>query len=332
MQVTATVARAAPYVRFAAAAEALVPEWVADTAAPPLLLAVSGGPDSLALLHLAATCYPARVAAMTVDHQLRPEAADEARFVAACAAEMNVPHTIATPSLPITGNIQSAARTARYALLQAEAERLGGAFICTAHHADDQLETMLMRLSRGSGVAGLSGIRPVNGRVIRPLLGFQKAELIALCETAGWTPVADPSNDDAHYDRVAMRQALARTALPITPDALSRTGKAMRDADTALQWAAEQAAAERLTLAEGEATLDPHDLPHEITRRLLVTALLHLNAKPPRGEQIETAIAALNAGKPASLGDILITPARAKDPNWHFAPAPPRGNGRNLPR
>ena len=331
MQIVASIAATAPFQRFEGAVGALIPEWVVRDNAPPLLLAVSGGPDSLAMLAMAAVCFPGRVTTMTVDHGLRPEAAVEARFVAERAAELDVPHTIASPAEPITGNLQSSARAARYALLTAEAERLRGAHILTAHHADDQLETMLMRLARGSGVTGFSGIRPINGRIIRPLLGFRKDELRAVCATIGWQAVEDPSNANLHFDRVAMRQALAKAQLPITPAALNRTAKAMRDADEALDWATAAIAAERLrTTPEGGLILDPGALPHELVRRLLMQAMTALNQATPRGEQIETAITKLRHGEPASLCDIIIRIVDFTAPKWHLASAPPRNTPRKV--
>ena len=150
-----------------------------------ILCAVSGGPDSLALLILLHKTMPDRVVAATVDHALRPESADEAQYVQRMCKDMHVPHVILSPAEKISGNIQSAARAARYALLAQAAEQHDCAYIATAHHADDQLETVLMRLARGSGVDGLSAIRSTNGKILRPLLGFTKDELISICAAAG---------------------------------------------------------------------------------------------------------------------------------------------------
>ncbi|GAA3251585.1 hypothetical protein GCM10020258_07530 [Sphingomonas yabuuchiae] len=120
--------------------------------AAPLLLAVSGGPDSMAMLTLAAAAFPARIAVATVDHGLRPEAADEVRMVADHCAQLGVPHHALRPETPIAGaSIQSQARDVRYALLAAQVRAIGAAAILTAHHADDQAETFLMRAARGPG-------------------------------------------------------------------------------------------------------------------------------------------------------------------------------------
>ncbi|MEJ1938863.1 tRNA lysidine(34) synthetase TilS, partial [Nostoc sp. NIES-2111] len=155
-----------------------------------LLLAVSGGPDSMALLALCAAWANERpdgqprppLFAATVDHWLRPEARDEAAMVAREASRLSVPHSVldwAGPK-PRTG-LQEAARQARYALLAEEARRVGATDVVTAHHADDQAETILMRLVRGSGLDGLAGMaaeRPLDGvRLVRPLLGIPKSRL-----------------------------------------------------------------------------------------------------------------------------------------------------------
>ncbi len=319
------VLRSVPFQRFEAAVRALIPDWVSDNTAPPLLLAVSGGADSLAMMHMAATCFPGRVSAMTVDHQLRSEAADEAQYVAALALDLSIPHCVATPREPITGNLQSAARAERYALLTAEARRLGGSFIATAHHADDQLETILMRLSRGSGVGGLSGIRPINGSIIRPLLGFRKHELESICADAGIIPMEDPSNMDTQFDRVRMRMALASIDLPITALALERSAKALREADAALDWTVRQMLPERITCgAEQDLFVDVCDLPPELMRRLFECALATAGETNVRGEQIDMAMATLCANKPACLGQLLIRPCGRDAPKWHLSPAPPR--------
>ncbi|HNJ46834.1 MAG TPA: tRNA lysidine(34) synthetase TilS, partial [Novosphingobium sp.] len=150
-------------------------------------LAVSGGPDSLALLLLAHAAMPERIAAATVDHGLRVEAADEAAMVARLCGELGVPHA----TLRVTvdeGNVQSNARTARYAALADWMERDGLGALATAHHADDQAETLLMRLARGSGLDGLAampGVTHLAGvKLVRPLLGVPKARLLATLSEA----------------------------------------------------------------------------------------------------------------------------------------------------
>ena len=101
------------------------------------------------------------------------------------------------------------ARALRYALLEAEADAAGASYIATAHHADDQLETLIMRLGRGSGVSGLAGVRAASGRVIRPLLGWRRAALAAIVAAAGIDPIQDPSNVSDRFERARLRKKLA---------------------------------------------------------------------------------------------------------------------------
>lgn len=289
-----------------------------------ILLAVSGGPDSLALLLLAQEAVPDRVLAATVDHGLRHEAADEATFVAGVCESLGVAHTVLTPGQPITGNLQSAARAARYALLEDAADAADCAFIATAHHMDDQLETVLMRVARGSGIDGLSAIRAHNGRIIRPLLGFTKAELEAICAGAGVEPVRDPSNDDSGFDRVAMRQFLANRAHPFDAGRAALTAEALAAAGEALDWATQRLLAERMTMEGAEISLQVIDLPMEFQRRLLLAALRHLAPDlNPRGNTITRDHRKLRAGQTVTIGNILCTGGNP----WHLAPAPPRRTG-----
>jgi tRNA(Ile)-lysidine synthase len=289
-----------------------------------LLLAVSGGPDSLALMLLANAAMPDRIAAATVDHGLRPEAAAEADYVAALCAERAIPHSILRPEHPIIGNIQSEARRTRYALLEQAADEADCSLIATAHHADDQLETVLMRFARGSGVDGMSGVRPRNGRIIRPLLEFSKSELEEICKFAGIQPVLDPSNDDAEFDRVAMRQWLARTQHPFNSARATRTATAMQDAGAALLWMTDQLASTRIKKIDDEIQCTAADLPHELQRRLVLTSLAMLDPDlNPRGDTVERLVDDLRGGRTTTVGDILCKGSDV----WRFSPAPPRRNG-----
>jgi tRNA(Ile)-lysidine synthase len=181
-------------------------------------LAVSGGADSLALMLLAARWRDADPQApplfvYSVDHRLRPEAAGEVAFVLAEARKLGLPARGLRwdGDKPATG-VQQAARRARYRLIGAAMVEDGADLLVTAHHRDDQAETVLMRLAHGSGLAGLRGMAPVaeveGVTVARPLLGLSRATLAAIVAEAGLTPVADPSNADPHYERVRWRRAL----------------------------------------------------------------------------------------------------------------------------
>lgn len=286
-----------------------------------ILLAVSGGPDSLALLILGYAACPDRIIAATVDHGLRPEAAAEAEFAADLCGRAGIGRTILRPPEPITGNLQSAARAARYALLAEHARANGCTWIATAHHGDDQIETLLMRLARGSGVDGLSGVRARNGQIIRPLLEFTKVELEAICANASIEPVRDPSNDDADFDRVAMRQWLASAEHPFTPARIQRSAAALADASEALGWMAEKLAKERISTDAEGVTLDANGLPAELQRRLLLAALRAVDTEAsPRGEAMDKLLSALLKGERASSGTVDCLGGEL----WRFRPAPPR--------
>ena len=293
---------------------------------PPgkLGVAVSGGPDSLALLLLAWTACPGQVQAATVDHGLRPESGEEAAFVARVCDALDVPHVALKPAERIAGNLQSAARRTRYALLEAWRAEHSLDWLLTAHHADDQAETLLMRLDRGSGVAGLAGVRAVNGRVVRPLLGWRRAELAEIVEAAGLTAVDDPSNRDERFDRVRLRRRL-EDADWIDPEALARSALALAEAEQALDWAAERLFEERTRHDGGQLRLDPSGLPPELARRLLLRALCALAPEAaPRGDELSRLLATLAGGGTSTLAGVKAEGGEF----WHFAPAPPRrGSG-----
>lgn len=231
-----------------------------------VLLAVSGGPDSTALLLLAhrwrqATGAATDIRVATVDHGLRPAARDEAAAVGVLARELGVPHAILTLPAPLPkARLQEAARHARYEALAAHARAVGATAIATAHTLDDQAETVLFRLLRGSGLAGLAGMaddRPLGElRLLRPLLGWPKAALIEECRRAGVAFAEDPSNRDPRFARTRLRTLLpALAGEGLDAPALARLAARMARADAALEAAVDQAQA-RL-LAEGQGAQAP---------------------------------------------------------------------------
>ena len=275
-------------------------------------IAVSGGPDSLALLLLAAAARPGHVAAATVDHGLREGSADEAQMVAALCQRLAIPHQILAADWadPPRANIQAEARALRYRLLGAWARehRLGA--VATAHHADDQAETILMRLARGAGIAGLGGSRasrPLTDgvRLVRPLLGWRKAELVALVEAAGIEPVDDPANRDPRHDRSRIRGWLAEAGWA-DPARLAASAAALRDADEALDWSLAPLVTARISRAGDGLTIEPFDLPRELRRRLLLAAFAELAAPIPRGPDLMRALAALEAGETVTLSGLKL--------------------------
>lgn len=286
---------------------------------------MSGGRDSLALLLLAYAALGDRCVAATVDHGLRPESGDEAAQVAAVCREMGVTHRTHRAELGSRGNRSAAARKARYLLLSKARTELGAAFVATAHHADDQLETMLMRLNRGSGVAGLAGIRRVNGTVVRPLLGWRSAELGQIVSACGVTPVDDPSNHDLRYDRARLRGQLAEADW-LDPISASRSADALAEAETAIAWAVDRAAV-ALKTEGGTVLLELGTIagawpPHEIVRRLVARAVALVDPTcVPRERTLSRLIATLEAGGSMNLGNVI---ARSEQAIWSFRPALPR--------
>lgn len=274
-----------------------------------LLVAVSGGPDSMALLRLVAgwaeRCDHPPIHAATVDHRLRPGSRAEAETVALWAEAVGIPHAILTwdGEKPAT-RIQERARAARYGLLAAHAERIGADVLMTAHHADDQAETILFRLLRGSAIAGLAGMAPVTWRgklrLARPLLGWSKADLVALCEAAGQPFFCDPSNEDPRYARTRMRRLTALFAAQgFGRDAILRLAFRLARAEAALteltQAAQARLAAERTAGSFTVRAGDLAELADEVILRILVAEVERIGRRPhaPRLERAEALLAVL---------------------------------------
>ncbi|HEX6217935.1 MAG TPA: tRNA lysidine(34) synthetase TilS [Sphingomicrobium sp.] len=296
----------------------------------PVGLAVSGGPDSVALLLLAHAARPGRIEAITVDHALRPESAMEASFVADLCSRLGVPHHVALAEWqekPRSG-LQEKARAERYRLIADWLRRSSMTAVCTGHHRDDQAETLLMRLARGSGVRGLAAMRPsaplpgaADLRLLRPLLAWRHAEIVALCEAAGLTPVADPSNDEPRFERVRLRQVLA--SLELDAAALARSADNLRSADDAIEWAVERTWRAQVTDCDGATQFNPGDAPAEIRRRIvgrIIASLASEGSEELRGRELDQLLASLESGTIATLRGV-----RAEGgPTWRFRPAPPR--------
>ncbi len=283
---------------------------VFETGLPARLgVAVSGGGDSMALLDLMAWHGAEAgfaVEAVTVDHGLRPDAADEAAFVARHCAALRIPHqTLTWDGWDERGNLMARARAARYALIGDWAAARSLDMVALGHTRDDQAETFLLRLGRAAGVDGLAEMArrfDAAGTVwIRPLLSAGRAELRGYLAGRGIGWCEDPSNEDDSFDRVRARRILAALApLGIDAGTLATVSGHMASARTAL---AHYTAAEAARLAEtqqGDVLLTQDAIPpapSEIARRLLVGALRWVSGAtfPPRSRipgTIERALAA----------------------------------------
>ncbi|MBR0958129.1 tRNA lysidine(34) synthetase TilS [Bradyrhizobium japonicum] len=325
-------------------------------AAPALVLAVSGGPDSVALMWLAARWQRSLVrgpqlTVVTVDHGLRPEAAREARQVKRLAAELGLPHRTLRwrGAKPKTG-LPAAAREARYRLLAEAARVVGASHVLTAHTRDDQAETLLMRLFRGSGLAGLSAMAPLSERdgivLARPLLDVPKSQLIATLRRARIGFAEDPTNRDTAFTRPRLRALLPLLAAE-GGDArnLARLAARLARANAAVEVLADGAERFLRLRDRGDAPLAGlrsfeassfAALPEEVRLRLLLRAINALGHEGPAElGKVEALLSALDqaiaasldvraTGRPVlkqTLAGALISLAGGR---IHIAPAPAR--------
>jgi tRNA(Ile)-lysidine synthase len=299
---------------------------------PALVLAISGGPDSTALLCLVAHWRdslkrPPKLMAVTIDHGLRPESAQEALAVKRLAKKLKVAHETLrwTGRKPKTG-IQEAARNARYRLLAKAAHRAGAAYILTAHTQDDQAETVLFRLMRGSGVTGLRGMAlaaalppALAGKrrlyLSRPLLPVPKSRLIATLAACGIPFADDPSNRDPRFTRPRLRELMPLLAaegltaqrLALLAERVTRTEIVLYDVlNAALMRLAPGPWPEK-----GPVSVDSSafaDLPAEIALRLLGRLIEWTGSEGP----VELGkLEALFASLEGPITDVLLTPLTA---------------------
>jgi tRNA(Ile)-lysidine synthase len=208
---------------------ARVRDHLSSLALPPgrALVAVSGGPDSVALLdllHRTRETHALELVVGHVDHGIDPASGEVARQVTALAASLGLLCFVEQAALG-PGASETRAREARYRLLFGLADRLGIGPVLTAHHADDQIETVLLRFLGGSGPSGLAGMVPQGGRLIRPLLPFRRGELAGYVETRGLTVWHDPSNQDPTHLRAWLRADLLPILRSRIPDADARLAR-----------------------------------------------------------------------------------------------------------
>ena len=326
-------------------AKRLFADW---KAAPAIVLAVSGGPDSIALMWLVARWRRAmargpRLIAVTVDHGLRSEAAREARDVKRLAKELDLPHRTLrwTGVKPKTG-LPAAARAARYRLLAKAARADGATHILTAHTRDDQAETLLMRMLRGSGIAGLAAMARESERegvrLARPLLDISKSQLVATLKRAKIAYADDPTNRDAAYTRPRLR-ALMPVLAEEGGDSrnLARLASRLARANAALEVLADGAERYLALRDRNDASRFGFDagafagLAEEIRLRLLKRAIDRVGHEGPvELGKLEALLGALDRaiadGQPSlkqTLAGAVIGLARGR---IHVDPAPPRRN------
>lgn len=280
-------------------------------------LAVSGGSDSMAMLHVFAQIAAGlgwQLEVATVDHRLRPEAALEAQDVARICQDLGLTHEILIwDDHPQTGNMPAAAREARYALLASWARRRGIAYVTLAHTANDQAETFLMGLSRAAGLEGLSGMRPAwdrDGiRFLRPFLGENREQLRDFLRRRGLGWHDDPTNEADRYSRVKARRALAALEpLGLGLDQLTQSIRNLSQVAGLLRKATADCAEAICRFETGALMIRAHDFwsqDPEMQRRLLVAAIRWFSGAyyPPRADSVASLQRVMMAeGRTATLG------------------------------
>ena len=285
---------------------------------PALGIALSGGGDSTALMHLAQGWAHgrARLMAATVDHGLRPGSAAEAAEAWQAAARLGIPHETLLWPRHGRGNLMGAPRDARLALLAGWARRHGLAAVVLGHTLDDQAETLLMRLARGAGLDGLTGMaarREAEGTLwLRPLLGISRADLRAWLTARGIGWSDDPSNERDDFHRIRIRKAMAGLDLPLPQlaQSLENLGRAR---DALAHYAAEAAAGAQTRAGALDLPLPAFlAAPAEIRRRLLVAGLRFVTGAgyPARRDPVQRALDDLAQGRQVTLQGAIL---RARD-------------------
>ncbi len=292
----------------------------------------------LLLAHACAAENDGEIAVASVNHGLRAEAASEVALVERICAELSVPFTALSVQLA-SGNVQAKARDARYAALSEWAAEYQLGAVATAHHADDQAETLLMRLGRGSGLSGLAGVRAATKLpeteipLLRPLLSWRKAELEQIVADAGIIAADDPSNRDDRFDRARMRARIAEADW-LDASALANSAQHLSEAWRAIEWYADEDWETQVYREEGSGGAPEYkyyaNVPRAISIETIIRIIAALGGNASRSEA-GRAFNRLWEGENASLSGVLITPGTEKIENlgimmrvWRFAPEPPR--------
>jgi tRNA(Ile)-lysidine synthase len=284
-----------------------------------LVIGVSGGADSVALLHVLLRLAPdlaLRLHVLHVDHGLREDSARDGEFVRALGIRLGVPVDIVRARVA-AGSIEAAARAARHGALEAAAVRVGAARIALGHTADDQAETLIMRLLEGTGVRGLAGIPPVRGRLIRPLIESRHQDAVTTLTAAGLPWIEDPSNRDVRFFRNRVRHALMPRLVEASGgDVVGNLGRLARRAREAIDALDHVAAAEleRLAHVEHGALVLPRSalgaLPRPVAAEVLRAAAARLGSRAPlrawghRG--LRRVLASAPPRRPFRLGGVVV--------------------------
>ncbi|MGH1424448.1 MAG: tRNA lysidine(34) synthetase TilS [Pseudooceanicola sp.] len=294
---------------------------ISQTIKTGLGVAVSGGGDSVALMVLLSDIATEKgfdLRVVTVDHGLRPASAQEARQVASIAATLGLGHDVLTwGGWGGKGNLQDAARRARYDLMAKWARSRGLDHVALGHTAEDQAETVLMRLARASGVDGLSGMgdkRRYRGvTFLRPMLRLRRDDLRAFLSRRGVDWIDDPSNDDIAFDRVRLRKAMpALNALGLTVPRLTSVARNMRDVRDTLDWYAYVEARAAVRIDNGDVVIPLRDirrLRDEILRRILIRSLAWISGAEyaPRARATALMIETIKNGASMTLNGCIAT-------------------------
>lgn len=254
----------------------------------PIVVAVSGGADSVALLRgLVSLAEPGNstIIAANFNHRLRPDSDRDAEFVAELCQEIQVPYELGAANQDLTvqsaGSIEEAARDARYEFLTKVARQSGSRYVATAHTADDQAETILHRIVRGTGLRGLGGMRTSREFVpgitlVRPLLEFRRSEVIAYLSELGQPFCSDPSNLDERFTRNRIRHALLPTLRrdfnPQVDESLRRLGMLADEMSSFVEFVASERLNRCVQFSANEVSIDLNqlvDVPPLIVRTML---------------------------------------------------------------
>ncbi len=282
-----------------------------------IILAISGGADSMALAHMYKSCenFPLAIA-ITVDHNLRKNSAEEAEKVGKWMNDFRLPHRILKlQNINKSGNLEENARIGRYKLLIEFAKKNNAEAILVAHHKDDQIESFFLALNRGSGVKGLSGmseIREQNGvKIIRPFLDFSKKEILNYCDENSIPFVNDPMNFDEKFDRVKIRKNISvLEKLGTKKDRIILAIKNLQRSQNAIDFYVEKVL-QKIILPNGNFLISPIlESPDEISLRVLAKLIQQIGeqAYSPKLEKLESLLLKIKEKKSfqITLGKCII--------------------------